>query len=169
MKLIEAMKKIKELQIKADDLRVKVKNHAADLDFQTPVYPDQKKQIHEWIQAHSDVLKEILNLRARIQLTNLKTEVDIQLGDKTVRKTIAEWIHRRRDLAGLELQMWTSLTDRGLQEGQLPPGPGQAPIPVKIRRYFDPAERDKNVEMYRSEPSVIDRTLEVVNAITDLA
>ena len=170
MKLIEAMKLIKELQIKADDLRSKVKQYCADLDFETPMYPDQKKQIREWIQAHSDILKEILKLRLAIQQTNLVTNVDIQLNGSTVTKSIAAWIHRRRDLAASELTMWGGLTDKGLKEGQMLPttSPGVPPTPVKIRRYYDPQERDKNVAIYRSEPGIIDRTLEVVNATTDL-
>jgi len=171
MKLIEAMKLIKELQVKADDLRTKVKTYCADFDFETPMYPDQKRQVGEWIQAHSDILKEILKLRTRIQKTNLKTNVDIQLNGATVSKTIAEWIHRRRDLATSELAMWQGLGDKGMKEGQSLPStsPGVPPTPVKIRRYYDPTERDNKVELYRSEPSVIDWTLEVVNATTDLA
>ena len=170
MKLIEAMKQIKELKIKAEDLRNKVKQHSADLDFETPVYKDQARQVKEWIQSHSDVLKEILKLRIMVQRTNLATDVDIQLNGKAVRKTIAEWIHRRRDLANEETSMWLSLTDKGLKEGNVLPSttPGLPPTPVRLRRYYDPAERDKNIEIYRTEPGVIDRTLEVVNATTDV-
>ena len=40
---------------------------------------------------------------------------------------------------------------------------------MKIRRYYDPRERDRMVELYADEPKVIDSSLEVVNAITDLA
>lgn len=169
MKLIEALKLIKELQVKAEDLRMKVKQHCADLDIETPVYKDQTRQINEWIQSHSDVLKKILELRVAIQQTNLETMVEMQLNGKTVSKTIASWIHRRRDLANSELTMWMALTDRNLKEGQIQASiPGGVPKDVKIRRYYDPALRDKNVELYRTEPGVIDRTLEVVNAVTDL-
>lgn len=170
MKLIEAMKQIKELQVKADDLRGKVKQYSADLDFETPMYPDQKRQIQEWIQSHSDILKEILKLRVAVQRTNLVTPVVMQLNGKDVTKSIAEWIHRRRDLATSELTMWQGLTDKNLKEGQYLPStsPGVAPTQVKIRRYYDPVERDKKVELYRAEPGIIDRTLEVVNALTDV-
>jgi hypothetical protein len=169
MKLIEGMKLIKELQEKADDLRKKIGQHCADLDFETPLYADQKRQVSEWMQAHSDIVKEILGLRFRIQKTNIATSVDIELGGKFVTKTIAEWIHRRRDLAKLELDAWSKLTDRGLKEGNLPASiPGGEARQVKIRRYFDPLERDKRIELYRAEPNVIDRTLEVINATTEL-
>ena len=167
MKLIEAMKKIKELRIKADDLASKVTTYCADQSHETPVYPDQKAKIKEWTQAHSDVLKEILSLRVSIQRTNLQTDVTIELGDKQITKSIAEWIHRRRDLAGLEEGLWRAIGDRGLKEGTVQTSTGEK-TEVKIRRYYDPEERDNKVALYRSEPSVIDRTLEVTNAVTDL-
>lgn len=169
MKIIEAMKLIKELVVKREDLVKKVANHCADLDYETPLYADQKRQVGEWIQSHSDVCKEILKLRVAVQKTNMATKVAIELGGKRVEKTISEWIHRRRDLAGFELSIWSALCDRNLKEGQVPSTqPGGAIREVRIRRYFDPLERDAKIELYRSEPSIIDRTLEVVNATTDL-
>ena len=167
MKLIQALKKIKDLQIKADDLKNKVSKFCADLNFETPMYADQKKQISEWIQAHSDITKEVLHLRIAIQTTNLQTNVTIELGGKQVVKTIAEWIHRRKDLAKQEMSIWAALTDKNLREGNAADSTGTV-REVKIRRYFDPEQKDKMVELYRSEPSVIDSTLEVVNAVTDL-
>lgn len=168
MKLIQAMKKLKDLAIKADDLRKKVASTSADLSIETPAYPDQKRQVAEWIQGHGDILKEVLQLRVAIQRTNLATEVSVELDGKHVKKSIAEWIHRRRDLAKLEQAMWLSLTDRNLKEQNVQTSPGGAVTEVRIRRHFEPAERDRKVELYRSEPSVIDATLEVVNATTDL-
>lgn len=169
MKIIEAMKQIKELQVKAEDLRGKVGKHCANMSFETEVYPDQKGQVGLWIQSHGDVLKNILDLRFRIQKTNITTDVTIELAGQPVKKTIAEWIHRRRDLANTELVMWSQLTDRNLKEGALPVSvPGATPTQVTIRRYYDPVVRDQKIELYRSEPSIIDRTLEVVNATVDL-
>lgn len=170
MKIIEALKKVKDLRRKADDLKEKIKTHCADLDCETPVYaPDQRAKVSEWLQAHGDLIKEILSLRVRIQRTNLDTPVTIEIGDVHVTKSIAEWIHRRKDLAKLEEDCWRSLTDRGLRESntfQLTP---TSPVqPVKRRLYFDPSLRDTKVNTYRSEPSQIDSTLEVINAVTTL-
>ena len=168
MKIIEGMKKIKELQIKAEDLRKKVATYCADQSHETPIYgKDQAEKIKEWVQSHGDILKEILGLRVAIQRTNIQTSVTIELDGKQVQKSIAEWIHRRRDLAGLELALWTGIGDRGLREGIVKTSTGET-MEVKIRRYYDPSERDKRMELYRSEPSVIDRTLEVTNAVTEL-
>jgi len=167
MKIIEALKQIKELQKKADDLRGKIAKHSAYLNVENPVYPDQKKQVAEWIQAHSDILKEILRLRVAIQRTNLETPVTITLGDKDVTKSIAEWIHRRRDLANEEAIMWQQLTDRNLKEGTMKQSTEQL-VEVKIVRCYDPSQRDEKVYLYSSEPTTVDAKLEIVNAVTDL-
>lgn len=168
IKLIQGMKKLKDLSTKAEDLRKKVGAYCADLTMESPTYPDQKLQISTWVQSHGDILKEILHLRTAIQRTNLATSVTIELESKHVTKSIAEWIHRRRDLAKLDGQMWGALGDRGLREQNVQTTPGGAVTEIRIRRYFEPAERDRKVEVYRTEPSIIDATLEVVNATTDL-
>jgi len=160
MKLIEALKQIKELQRKASDLRDK-------LSVESPVYSNQPKQVAEWIQAHSDILKEILRLRVAIQKTNLETPVTISLGGKDVTKTIAEWVHRRRDLANMEASVWKQLTDRGLKEGTIKQSNDQL-VEVKIVRCYEPETRDTMVFQYEAEPTTIDAKLEIVNAVTDL-
>jgi hypothetical protein len=168
MKLIEALKRKKALLEKCDDLRKKVAQHCADQSHETPPYGDrQQAQIKEWMQSHHDSLKELLRLRIAIQRTNLATMVKIELEGQTVEKSIAEWVLRRREMAGLEQLMWMQLTDRNLKEGKIVSSQGQT-TEVKIRRYFEPAERDKKVAAYRSEPHLIDAVLETVNALTDL-
>jgi hypothetical protein len=168
MKLIQAMKQLKELTTKAEDLREKVAKFCADLTIETPTYPDQRATIDGWIQSHGDIVKRIGELRLAIQRTNLATPVTIELNGVSVTKPIASWIHRRRDLAALEGTMWSKLTDRNLKEQNLQTAPGGAVTEVRIRRYYDPSQRDQKRELYRSEPSIIDGTLEVVNATTDL-
>lgn len=169
MKIIEALKSIKDLRRKADDIQDKIKQYCADLDCETPTYPDQKRQISEWLQAHGDIIKEILSLKKRIQYTNVMTIVSIELDGKFVEKSITEWLERRRELAKLQEECWRSLTDRNLKEtytNQLTANTPQNVI--KRRLYFDPIERDKKVELYRNEPSKIDGILETINATTDL-
>lgn len=168
MKLIEAMKKCKDLARKAEDLRQKIAVNCAHLTVETPTYGDkQREQVREWLQAHEDVLKEMLRLRVAVQRTNLATNVAIELDGRTVTKTIAEWIHRRRDLAKFDADAWSKLGDKNLKEGFGQNSLGER-IEVKIVRNFDPKERDAKLELYRSEPMTVDGTLEVVNAVTDL-
>jgi len=162
------MKKIKDLNLKAEDLKTKVSTYCSDHTLETPVYGDgQAGKIKEWLQSYGDTTKEILRLRLAIQRTNLATTVTMELGGKQVTKCIGEWIHRRRDLAKMDKSVWDSIGDRGLKEGIITTSTGEKKE-VKIRRYYDPNERDKMVELYRSEPSIIDSTLEVTNAVTEL-
>ena len=167
MKIIEGLKKIKDLKRKAEDLRTKVKDNCALSTLDTPKYPDQKQQISEWMQAHSDILKEISHIKIALQRTNLATVVVIELGGIQVSKSVAEWILRRRELAKEDLTMVSVLSDRGIKEG-IGTAPGGQPLDIKIVRFYDPASRDAAKELYSSEPSIIDGRLEVVNAVTDL-
>jgi len=168
MKLIEGMKLSKELLIKADDLRKKIAANSAHLTIETPLYADQKKQIRDWLQAHEDVVREIAKLRVRVTKTNIATQVSITIGDKSVSKCITEWISRRKELASLDMAAWSALTDKNLKEQNLKTSNDGPVTEVRIVRCYDPAERDEKVSLYREEPGLIDRTLEVVNATTDL-
>ena len=171
MKIIEAMKKCKDIARKRDDLVAKIKVHCAHLSHETPAYADQKSVVAGWVQSAADSNKEILRLRIAIQRTNLATPVTIALNDEdpplTVTKTIAEWVLRRRELAAQDAKIWATLGDRGLKEGTIQNSQGQAQE-VKIVRCYDPVLRDVALEVFRSEPSRIDAALEVVNAVTDL-
>lgn len=172
MKIIEALKKTKDLKRKADDIRDKLKNFCADLDADTPAYetPErQKSQIAEWLQSIADILKEIERLRIGIQKTNLATEVPVEVADgKIVTKSIAAWIHRRKDLATLEAVAWKCLTDRNLQpKNYTIEGSNEFRV-ANVRKYYNQKERDEKVEDFTSEPSRIDAALEVVNATTDI-
>jgi hypothetical protein len=168
MKLIQGMKLIKELTIKADDLRKKIGAHSAHLNIETAVYKEQPKQVGEWLQAHTDLMQEIGRLRVAIARTNLATLVTINVGGRNVEKTITEWIVRRMVTAPMDALAYQALTDRNLKEQDLKPTPDSAVTQVRIVRCYDPKARDTMIAVYRDEPGLIDRTLEVVNATTDL-
>lgn len=170
MKIIAAMKKVKEQKEKIKDLQEKIGLHCANLSHETPVYghEETRAKISEWLQACNALSLVNAELLTAIQRTNLATQVSVTLGDNTITKSIAEWVWRRREYAALDLLTWNKLTDRGLREGQLPSSTGTQPIQVKIIRHFDPVLRDNMMAMYRSEPHQIDAALEVVNATTDL-
>lgn len=172
MKIIEGLKKLKDLARKANDIKAKIEKNCSDLENETPSYETaekQKAQVAEWLQSHRDILKEIESLRLQVQRTNLATEVTIEVSDGVrVTKPIAAWIHRRKDLAGTEAACWASLSDRRLQpKAYKVEGSDEVKI-ANVRKYYSQAERDKKVEEYTSEPSRIDGSLEVVNAVTDL-
>lgn len=167
MKIIEAMKRIKEIEQKRSDLQAKIATHSAYLSHETPVYPDQRSQVASWVQACRDLTAEEERLRIAIQHTNLVTPVTITLGGNNITKPIANWVLRRRLLANHDLATITRQGDRNLKEGVLQTSQGGT-VEVKIVRCYDPVQRDDLADMFRSEPHIIDGALEVVNAVTDL-
>ena len=167
MKLIEALKELKEIKRKTQDLLEKIGMHCAYLSFETPTYPEQSKEVAKWVQAHRDLVQRSEKLTLAIHKTNLATEVTVELGGNKVTKPIAAWILRRRGLAVMELQAWGRLTDKNLKEGHSVDSSGNK-VEIKIVRCYDPAERDKWRAALAEEPFLIDAKLEVANAITDL-
>lgn len=168
MKIIEAMKRIKQNRQKIADLQAQIGLYCANLNFETPTYGETTKdKIAEWLQACDDLSKDNAQLLVAIQRTNLATQVSITLGEKTVVKSIAEWVWRRREYAAVDLLTWSKLSDRNLKEGQTRNSVGEM-VNVTIVRHFDPVNRDKMVAMYKSEPHEIDAALEVINAVTEL-
>lgn len=168
MKIIEAMKRVKLNEEKVADLQNRISGVSANLTIETPQYGDQTaKKIQEWLQSCEDISQENIRLLVAIQRTNLATKVPIEIGSKTVTKTIAEWVWRRRKYATQDLAGWQKLTDRGLKEGLSQSSTG-VPLEIKIQRHYDPVKRDEKLSEYRAEPHQIDAALEIVNATTDL-
>ena len=172
MKIIEGLKKLKDLARKANDIQDKIHKNCADLESDTPAYETAERQfvqVAEWIQAHHDIMKEIESLRLSIQTTNLATMVTIEVADGVrVTKSIAAWIHRRKDLANNEKSVWAGMTNRGLQPKAYKVDGAEGVTVANVRKYYNQKVRDAKVEEYTSEPSRIDGSLEVVNAVTDL-
>lgn len=167
MKIIEAMKKIKANKEKVVELDARIQRHSAHLSFESPVYEDQGAKVKEWRQSALDVSRDNVELLVRIAKTNLATTVIIQIGDNSITKSIAEWVWRRREYSSVDMQVWMQHTDRNLKEGNVQTSPGVM-TEVKLLRYYSPEERDKNLDLLRQEPHLIDGALEVVNAVTDL-
>lgn len=168
MKIIEAMKRIKQNKEKVADLQEKIASVCANLSHETPIYgTETAKKVSEWAQSCDDLSQENIRLLCAIQRTNLATYATIEVAGRPVTKTLAEWVWRRREYAAVDYSTWSKLTDRGLKEGFMQSSTG-TPMEVKIVRHYDPTRRDEMLAMYRAEPHEIDAALEVVNATTEL-
>lgn len=169
MTIVEALKTKKRLNVKLEDIRRKISDYSAHLDSEKPVYgADQRARVQGWVQAHHDLVSKIEELSIAIQKTNLATEVEITLGGKPVKKSISQWILRRTGLAAHEAACHAALQDRNLKDQTVLASDGKTRQTVAVIRYYDPVERDRMVDVYRHEPSMIDQKLEVVNATTQL-
>jgi hypothetical protein len=173
MKIIEGMKKLKDLLRKAADLRQKISTYCADMSTDTPTYKteaDQRDMVAGWLQAHQDIIKEIERLRVALTHTNVVTKVPIEMSDgKNVSKTIQGWIMRRRELSKLDCEAFALLTNRGLKDQAYRADAKTEGIQISnVRRYYDQKVRDEKVAVFMAEPSLIDAALEVFNATAEL-
>lgn len=107
MKIIEAMKRVKANKEKIQDLQAKLAQFCANLDYETLTYgsaADTSAKITDWLNSCTDLTQENIRLLVAVQRTNNATDVTITLGEKSVTKTIAEWVWRRREYAALDLK-----------------------------------------------------------------
>ena len=181
MKTIEALKRLKEIPKKIDDLIKMISKYCAFMSFETPTYEnkaEQTKVVAGWLQSIHDLTMEYETLSARIAYTNLMTTVTIELGAKSITKSIHAWVQRRgtvhgtgprskrSGLASIEESAWRSLNDGMRTEGiQKING---VETKITIERCYDPKDRDNKVDLYSSEAYLIDSKLEITNAVTDL-
>ena len=162
------MRKIKINLERVATYQKQIGQYCADYEVQDATYPDQAGQVRSWLTASHDLLEEVERLKRQISATNLATQVTIVIEGQRIAKSITEWISRRDTLAKLELATWEALGDKGLTTQPVKdPATGEVRL-IKVRRYFDPKERDAKVMAFRAEPHTIDGALEVVNATTDL-
>lgn len=167
MKIVEALKKIKTNREKVYDLQNKIRDNAAHMESHKPEYENVKQKVAEWLQAVRDIGLENETLIQRIQKTNLATNVTIELGGNQITKNISAWVVRRREGVDQEQGAYRVLTNRGLK-----------PLPIKLANdevkidqvvlNFSPTVRDKVSADLMVEKSIIDGSLEIVNATTDL-
>lgn len=167
MKIIESLKKVKELYKKADDIRGKISKYCVKMSFEQDRYENQGEQVKSWIQAHHDIVLEIERLRERIAKTNLATEVTIEVGGNKVTKSIHSWISRRRDLVGLEMTCWQQLDDKGMNDQKIRMSNGEVQE-MTVVRFFDYKDKDHKLDTLKEEYTSIDSTLEIINATTDV-
>ena len=174
MLLIEAMKGKKHLVRKMEDLRKKIQLHCADLDCMQPTYGSaelQTSKISEWLQMHHDLALELTTLNKNIQKTNLVTPVTIKIDGKPVDRSIMEWVIRRQGIIDLEVSAYNILSDRGYSDKSILMQSGVDRGKIKnarVRFYFNATDRDKQLDILKSEKESIDNSLEIINATTVL-
>jgi regulator of replication initiation timing len=171
MKLIEGMKKLRVLEKKIARNTERISQYASAPSNEKPTFgteQEQKKQVKELVQANVDLTTEYLNLKQRVDMTNLTTVVNI--GKRTYK--LSDLLVLRRGLAKLMEKTWHSLSteygDRRLSSMRgnvvLQAGEKQ-PFVVKI---YDENDKFEQLQDWQSLQDEIEQRLEVINATTQL-
>jgi predicted P-loop ATPase/GTPase len=172
--LSEALKKVKRLLSEVNEQQAILANIAADYENESPVHnsvDEQKKYIETLEQSINDKLKEAEKLQLQIAKTNVQTQVTLVIDGKRITKSLNAWIWRRRIGAPVQAQLYKAIDHKfeALSRGekQIRTSSGQIES-VKVRRYYEPAKKDKLKVLFGSEPKIIDEQLEDINATTRL-
>jgi len=176
LKIIECMREIKSTKKKIDDTLKLLSEAGADLEHHKPKYgtpEEQTAQVVSWLDRVRSLTDRISELRLALSRTNNSVPVTIVIDEKPITKTISEWIYRRQELAMYDLQAWKIVgakerTLRPEQVQELDANKNPVMVLKNVRRFYNVREREHQMEVFSSEPSVIDGALEVANATTDI-
>lgn len=168
MKIIEALKKIKLNQKKIEQTTLLMNKYSAKMeDEKFPYDKEPIQQLKDWKQSIMSLLKDNEELLIRIFKTNLNTQVTIELPDgKSVSKSISAWMIERDKTTPLVARMASSYTDNGLKPRTVEED-GKLKV-VQVQLAYEPEKVDQLRSDLLEVPSIIDSTLEIVNATTDL-
>lgn len=170
MKIIEAMKRLKVIAKRMEDNTKRINEYASILSTDRPSFgseDEQRKEVKALIQANWDLVKEYLRTKQDIELTNLKTTLEID----GVKYTLSELLVIKRKLAKSMMNTYSALNDQatmcriGIGLGRNQSAEGKTPV---IEKLYDERERIDGLRKWQDLYDNIESRLEVVNATTDI-
>ena len=167
--LIEGMKQLRIIEKKMTNNAIAVQRYASMVSTEKPLFETedkQRKELKVLIQSNKDLMDRYLDLKKRIEYSNLFTTVEIG----GIKYTISDLLVIKRKMANQMLSTFNSLND---QEGSM-----------RLRSYGSQVDQGGNrphvVRFYKEEDKIaglkvwqdlydnITSRLEVVNATTPL-
>lgn len=167
MKIIEGMKELKVILKRINKNTEQISEYAALPDNERLHFgtrENQMKEIKKLIQANEDLVQTYLSLKQRIELTNLKTIVEIN----GVKYTISEMLVLKRVLAKTMVNTFNALNDtkaRARVTSHSLARSEKAPI---VEKYYDELDKTSGQRAWDDLYHTIDSRLEVINATTEL-
>jgi hypothetical protein len=168
MKLIEGMKQLKVIEKKILHNSQRIQEYAAIVSTERPIFGTedaQRKQVNELIQSNTDLAKEYLALKKRVDLTNIQTMVTI--GKETF--SISDLLQIKRTVATLMRSTYTALNDN-VAASRLMSVRGQ-PTNEKtphVDRMYDEQAKFAGLQYWQGLQDEIEVRIEVINATTEL-
>ena len=169
MMIVEALKKLRIIEKKMNENTRDIQQYASQVSTERPYFETEEKQrntIKQLIQANTDLMKNYLDLKNRIDYTNLMVEVEMD-GDKF---TIAQLLIIQRKLAAMMFATYNALNDNEgnsrlrsvshmAQAGEKQP---------HVIRFYKEEEKREQRRKWQDLMNNITTRLEVINATTPL-
>lgn len=166
MKIIEALKKLRVIEKRIQSTTEEVNQYASALTTERLPYgteEDQKREVKSRLQSTKDLFQEYLELKSRIEKTNLEVQVEVDGRTYSLSQLLVIKRKMAKQMMGVYSALNTDQADRRLRHAAALAG--QSP---QVVRLFDESEKNDNLRKWMELYDNIDSRLEVINATTDL-
>lgn len=168
MMVVEGMKTLRIIEKKMNENSSDIQRYASQVSTERPYFETEEKQkeaVKQLIQSNTDLFQRYLNLKSRIEHTNLMTMVDLD-GEK---RTISELLVIQRKLATMMFATYNALND---MEGQTrlrnTPSPQSGQSAPHVVRFYKEDDKRAGKRKWQDLMNNITTRLEVINATTPL-
>jgi len=166
--LVEGMKTLRVIEKKMTHNQGDIQRYASQVSTEKPYFETEEKQateVKKLVQANTDLMSRYLNLKQRVEYTNLMTVVEMD-GTKY---TISELLIIQRKLASMMFATYNALNDNEgntrLRHTAAPQTGSAAPHVV---RFYKEEEKRAGARKWQDLMNNIITRLEVINATTPL-
>ncbi len=167
MMIVEGMKTLRITEKKMTQNSTDIQRYASQVSTERPLFETadkQKQEIKQLIQSNEDLLTQYLNLKARIEFTNLMTRVEMA----GKQYSISELLVIQRKLAAMMFATYNALNDQeGSSRLRMTSQPPSGEAPHVVRFYKEEDKREHKRKWQDLQNTIITR-LEVINATTPL-
>jgi len=167
MKIVEALKEMKHTLKKINGKQEQIVKYSSMLSTERPYFnseEDQKKEVKQLIQGVQDLITRYLELKRKVELTNLKTKIQFE----GVNYSISDLLVLKRKLGQEILKTYSCLSDTSAMQRLRGAGVGIDGKTPQVVRFYSEQEKNENIRFWQDLLYNVESRLEVVNATTDL-
>lgn len=166
MKIIEALKKLKVIEKRITSNAKDITAYASVLSNEKPAFgteEEQRREVSQLLQSSEDLGNEYLDLKRKIEKTNLTVEVEMN-GKKY---SISDLLVIKRKLAKMMMDTYSALNTQNADHRLMYNKAGQGQMPTVVQLY-DEAAKNKKLRSWQEMYDQVDSRLEVINATEDI-
>jgi len=167
MKIIEALKKLKVIEKRMEKNRQQITQYASMISTERPIFDTeekQRKEVSSLIQANIDLMKEYLDLKRKIEKTNIN--VKIEMGG--VQYSLSDLLLIKRKMAKVMMSTYEALNTSTAQSRIRNVSVSSGERAPQIVQLYDEKDKIAGLDKWQDLYHNIDSRLEVINATTDL-
>jgi len=166
MTITEGLKELKLIEKKLKKNCTLLEKYSSQPSNEKPYFTseqEQKKEIDAILQSSEDLVKNYLEIHRKINVTNLKTMVEMNGHTYSIHSLI----QIRRKLASLIVGVYQSLNDNNYYKSASQFKNSQN-IDLTVTRFYEEKQKQSKIRHWEDFYNSIDGRLETINATTQL-